>query len=118
MKDFDRSVEAISHTQSANTQGKPESPAPSAPPRLPWLEWQKGERVVLRYRLEDGLHDALGDVVEVAPDFVSIETRRGLVRVEARTMVTGKRVPPPPIGFGSAAFGSGGFGAGGFASRT
>ena len=69
------------------------------PPPLPWLQWQKGERVVLRYRLDDGLHDALGNVVEVESDHVSIETRRGIVRVEARTMVTGKRVPPPPMGF-------------------
>lgn len=52
--------------------------------------------MVLRYRLADGLHDALGTVVEVAADHVSIETRRGVVRVEAHTMVTGKRVPPPP----------------------
>lgn len=60
------------------------------------MEWQKGERVVLRYRLTDGLHDALGDVLEVAVDHVTIQTRRGQVRVEAPTMVTGKRVPPPP----------------------
>lgn len=69
------------------------------PPALPWLKWRKGERVVLRYRLADGLHDALGYVVDVAPEAVSIETRRGIVRVEAHTMVTGKRVPPPPTGF-------------------
>ena len=57
------------------------------------MRWRPGERVVLRYRLDDGLHDALGTVVEVAIDHVSIETRRGLVRVEATTMVTGKSVP-------------------------
>ena len=59
------------------------------------MRWRPGERVVLRYRLDDGLHDALGTVVEVAIDHVSIETRRGLVRVEATTMVTGKSVPSP-----------------------
>mgnify|MGYP000875449888 FL=1 len=59
------------------------------------MRWRPGERVVLRYRLDDGLHDALGTVVEAAIDHVSIETRRGLVRVEARTMVTGKSVPSP-----------------------
>ena len=55
------------------------------------MRWRPGERVVLRYRLDDGLHDALGTVVEAAIDHVSIEPRRGLVRVEA----TGKSVPSP-----------------------
>jgi len=50
---------------------------------------------VVRYRLADGLHDALGDLLEVARDHVTIRTRRGDVRVEAATMVTGKKVPPP-----------------------
>lgn len=59
------------------------------------MRWRPGERVVLRYRLDDGLHDALGTVTEVAIDHVSIETRRGLVRVDATTMVTGKSVPGP-----------------------
>ena len=59
------------------------------------MRWRPGDRVVLRYRLDDGLHDALGTVVEAAIDHVSIETRRGLVRVEATTMVTGKSVPSP-----------------------
>ncbi|WP_240470998.1 hypothetical protein [Schaalia suimastitidis] len=64
------------------------------PPALPWLAWPIGTRVVVRYRLADGLHDALGILVESAPDHVVIETRRGQVRVEAETMVTGKEVPP------------------------
>ncbi|MFC2557383.1 MAG: hypothetical protein ACFNXV_05800 [Pauljensenia sp.] len=51
---------------------------------------------MIRYRLADGLHDALGEATEVAPTHVSVATRRGVVRVDARTMVTGKRVPPPP----------------------
>ena len=55
-----------------------------------------GSRVVVRYRLEDGLHDALGILLEKAPTHVVIDTRRGRVKVDARTMVTGKQVPPPP----------------------
>lgn len=66
-------------------------------PALPWLKWAPGERVVLRYRQPDGLHDALGTLVETAIDHVVIDTRRGPVRVEASTMVTGKKVPPPPM---------------------
>ena len=66
------------------------------PPRLPWLEWEPGQRVVVRYREEGGgLRDALGTLVETAPDHVVIEARRGRVRVEARHMVTGKRVLTP-----------------------
>lgn len=69
---------------------------PVTPPPLPWLQWSPGERVVVRFRLADGLHDALGTLIETAPDHVVIDTRRGQVRVEATTMVTGKKVPPAP----------------------
>ena len=70
--------------------------APGAIPQLPWMSFAVGERIVIRYRLADGLHDALGEALEVAPTHVTVATRRGPVRVDARTMVTGKRVPPPP----------------------
>ena len=70
--------------------------APGAIPQLPWMSFAVGERIVIRYRLPDGLHDALGEALEVAPTHVTVATRRGPVRVDARTMVTGKRVPPPP----------------------
>ena len=70
--------------------------APRAIPQLPWMSFAVGERIVIRYRLADGLHDALGEALEVAPTHVTVATRRGPVRVDARTMVTGKRVPPPP----------------------
>ena len=64
--------------------------------RLPWMRLELGSRVVVRYRLDDGLHDALGILLEKAPTHVVIDTRRGRVKVDARTMVTGKQVPPPP----------------------
>jgi hypothetical protein len=66
------------------------------PPELPWMRWRVGERVVVRYRGDDGLHDALGELVEVGRDAVVVRTRRGDVRVPATAMVTGKKVPPPP----------------------
>lgn len=66
------------------------------PPRLPWLSWKVGERVVLRRREADGLYDALGEVQDVSPDSVTILTRKGPVTIPAEKMVTGKRVPPPP----------------------
>lgn len=66
------------------------------PHDLPWMRWRIGERVVVRRREADGLYDAVGDLTEVAPDHVCIRTRRGVVRIDARTMVTGKKVPPAP----------------------
>jgi hypothetical protein len=60
------------------------------------MAWKPGIRVVVRYRLADGLHDALGELLETTPDHVSVRTRRGDVRVMAETMVTGKQVPPAP----------------------
>ena len=86
-------------TQHAETEGAREeisTRAPGAIPQLPWMSFAVGERIVIRYRLADGLHDALGEALEVAPTHVTVATRRGPVRVDARTMVTGKRVPPPP----------------------
>lgn len=65
--------------------------------QLPWMSWQVGQRVVVRYRLEDGRHDALGHLLEVAPTHVTVNTRRGVVKVLAETMVTGKLVPESPF---------------------
>lgn len=69
---------------------------PNTPKELPWMKWKVGERVVLRRREADGLYDALGEVLEISPHYVTIQTRKGAVQVPASKMVTGKRVPPPP----------------------
>lgn len=61
---------------------------------LPWMEWKLGQRVVVRRREKDGLYDALGILLECTKDYVVIETRRGIVKVEAQKMVTGKVVGP------------------------
>lgn len=62
-----------------------------------WLQWQVGERVVVRYRTEDGgFSDALGELVRVDATGVDVVTRRGVVSVEAADIALGKRVPPPP----------------------
>lgn len=68
------------------------------PPPLPWTHWRVGERVVVRYRVEGGVSDALGDLLAVGPHGVTVRTRRGDIEVPAAIMVTGKRVPPPPRG--------------------
>lgn len=83
-------------TSSGTPQHSP--PGGGTPPPLPWMEWEVGERVVVRYRDTDGRRtDALGTLTEVAADHVCVETKRGNVRVPAQTMITGKRVPPPPV---------------------
>lgn len=81
-------------TETAPQSGIPQN---SPAPELPWLKWRVGQRVVVRYRLEDGRHDALGHLLEVAEDFVVVNTRRGVVKVLAETMVTGKLVPESPF---------------------
>ncbi len=70
---------------------------PKVPPSLPWMEWSSGDRVVVRYRAEDGVHDALGTLLEVQPSYVVVEAKRGRVRVDATAMITGKKVPPAPV---------------------
>ncbi|ROR95787.1 hypothetical protein EDD28_0349 [Salana multivorans] len=65
---------------------------------------QLGERVVIRYRLpndtSDGLgpslSDALGRLVELRPDAVVVQTRRGPVTIPHDAILLVKRVPPPP----------------------
>ena len=86
----------IQHTETEGAREEFSTRATGAIPQLPWMSFAVGERIVIRYRLTDGLHDALGEALEVAPTHVTVATRRGPVRVDARTMVTGKRVPPPP----------------------
>ena len=86
----------IQHTETEGARKEFSTRAPGAIPQLPWMSFAVGERIVIRYRLADGLHDALGEALEVAPTHVTVATRRGPVRVDARTMVTGKRGPPPP----------------------
>lgn len=55
-----------------------------------------GTRVVVRYRITDGLTDALGDLVEVTGMDCTIATRRGDVVVPLAAVTAAKRVPPPP----------------------
>ncbi|WP_154795275.1 putative acetyltransferase [Occultella kanbiaonis] len=63
-----------------------------------WHDWQVGERVVVRYRLDaGGVSDALGELVRVDDAGVEVATRRGLVVVAAGDIALGKRVPPAPV---------------------
>lgn len=64
-----------------------------------WRTWQVGERVVVRYRIEDETYsysDALGDLARVDHTGVEVITRRGPVSIPAARIEIGKKVPPPP----------------------
>ena len=67
------------------------------PPALPWMEWEVGKRVVARYHGSEGVHDALGTLLEKEPGHVVIDTKRGPVKVLASTMIVGKQVPPKKL---------------------
>ena len=55
-----------------------------------------GTPVVVRYRIEGGLSDALGVLSSRTPTHCVIDTRRGLTTVDLADVVLAKQVPPPP----------------------
>jgi len=61
-----------------------------------------GMRAVVRRRIEHGVTDALGDVVAMDAETVSVRTRRGLVVIDRTAVVAAKEVPPKPIRRGAA----------------
>jgi hypothetical protein len=56
-----------------------------------------GTRVVVRYRIEGGFTDALGDLVARDEVSFTVETRRGSVVVAFDAVSLAKAVPPPPV---------------------
>jgi len=61
-----------------------------------------GMRAVVRHRLDDGLSDALGEVVALDDSSVSVATRRGVRVVPRGAVVAAKEVPPAPSRRGAA----------------
>jgi hypothetical protein len=55
-----------------------------------------GTRVVVRYRVEGGLTDALGDLVARADGGCTVRTRRADVVIPLGLVVAAKEVPPAP----------------------
>lgn len=53
-----------------------------------------GMRAVVRRRIEHGVTDALGDVVAMDADTISVQTRLGLVVIQRAIVVAAKEVPP------------------------
>jgi hypothetical protein len=62
-----------------------------------------GTRIVVRYRIEGGFSDALGDLVARDDVTCTVETRRGTVVVAFDAVTLAKAVPPPPVrkGYGA-----------------
>ncbi|KRE79793.1 hypothetical protein [Arthrobacter sp. Soil763] len=55
-----------------------------------------GTRVVVRYRIEGGMTDALGELVARTDTDCTIRTRRSDVVVPLALVLAAKPVPPPP----------------------
>lgn len=56
-----------------------------------------GMRAVVRRRIEDGVTDALGEVMAIDADSISVQTRLGLVVIERAIVVAAKEVPPRAV---------------------
>lgn len=69
---------------------------PHLPPRQFLLTAEPGIRVVVRYRVEDGLTDALGYVVATTESSVTVRTRAADVVIPLPAVIAAKEVPPPP----------------------
>jgi GNAT superfamily N-acetyltransferase len=54
-------------------------------------------RAVVRRRIEHGVTDALGEVVAIEADTVSVLTRRGVEKIDRAAVVAAKQVPPRPV---------------------
>lgn len=55
-----------------------------------------GTRVVVRYRIEGGLTDALGELLSCTGTECTVRTRRHDAVVPLSLVVAAKTVPPPP----------------------
>ncbi|WP_091248989.1 hypothetical protein [Arthrobacter sp. ok909] len=55
-----------------------------------------GTRVVVRYRIDGGLTDALGELVERTDGACTVRTRRSDVVIALPLVVAAKEVPPAP----------------------
>jgi ribosomal protein S18 acetylase RimI-like enzyme len=65
-------------------------------PTHPLDRLRVGMRAVVRSRVEDGLTDAVGEVVALDDSSVSVATRRGVQVVQRAAVVAAKEVPPAP----------------------
>ncbi|WP_284975953.1 hypothetical protein [Arthrobacter sp. efr-133-TYG-104] len=69
---------------------------PHAPPRQFLLSAEPGIRLVVRYKIEGGLTDALGYLLETSDSSCTVRTRTSDVEIPLALVVAAKEVPPPP----------------------
>lgn len=69
---------------------------PTQPPRLFLQNTEPGTRVVVRYRIADGLTDALGYLLEAGETSCTVRTRTSDVVIPLDLVIAAKQVPPPP----------------------
>lgn len=55
-----------------------------------------GTRIVVRYRIDGGLTDALGYLTGVDSNSCTVRTRTNDVEIPLELVVAAKEVPPPP----------------------
>lgn len=78
------------------TPDRPARPVRGANPTDILASLAVGTRVVVRYRIEGGLTDALGELVRLTDSEATIRTRHGDATVRLDSVVAAKPVPPPP----------------------
>ncbi|TVU65693.1 hypothetical protein FQP90_04210 [Paenarthrobacter nitroguajacolicus] len=66
------------------------------PPRQFLLSAEPGIRVVVRYRIADGLTDALGYLLDASENSCTVRTRTSDVEIPLAMVIAAKEVPPPP----------------------
>jgi hypothetical protein len=75
---------------------------PTAPtPRQFLAAAPAGTRVVVRYRIDGGFTDALGDLLECGESECTVRTRSSDVGIPLDLVVAAKQVPPAPPRRGS-----------------
>jgi hypothetical protein len=70
--------------------------SPLPPPQQFLSAAPLGTRVVVRYRIEDGLTDALGELVGLSDGVCTVRTRRLDVAIPLSLVVAAKEVPAAP----------------------
>lgn len=55
-----------------------------------------GTRIVVRYRIDGMMTDALGNLVSVDDTHCVVDTKRGPVEIALADIALAKAVPPPP----------------------
>jgi hypothetical protein len=66
-------------------------------PVAAFLALPLGTRVVIRYRIEGGATDVLGELISRTDSSCVVRTRGGDVTVMLANIVAAKQIPPPPV---------------------